>query len=812
MPCWINNPFKNTVMKKLTRIVQVFLMVMLLSFAFRSVAQQGGDMKQVQDQMKKAQELIKKQMGDKVPQLLEAMKKAQAQIDQANRQLDSTNKTLPADKQIPAGNTRLSDMKMADPAKMIGDINKNLEKNMAALTQAQANRAAHADNNLPAMVVTAKSSALPALNDSTLQVLVKQLLVPVTKSLDSANHFLHLKLDGVIKDVKVDVPATGIAFFTIGVPKYVSRYLICKGALAKPHNAWALNNLGIMLRDMKKYKQAIPVFKRALNFSKSDTIQVNMGWAMAYFGDFNGAKVAFNAALAVDPEFTPAYEGLATVAYKQGDRLAVFACLLKEIKGFGKKGKKGPSPAFVDLAESISDQQTMDQMGKPSAANPEDDHTYDNPDGDEGNEEVTENNTEEMPNYPSMGGFFAQDVDHVTQNNLAFLKNYQVIKTAIAASRANVAARQSGLTRLHTAPKYDDEGNRVGTYNYERHYKIFHRIHVQFEERVSYIHKQFDEEMDPLMKNITLQNADMVRDYLKELQKCTNEDCVNAVNCIWIPKLHNQASTNLGAVSAVWTRFFKRMIDNANWYIGASSPFIKRMAQDDWNKYMNAIREDDCRQARLGLYTKWLPAQACVSAGLDPYLPLYHTLNCIIPVREIQHGTDPSTVKTKKLLTYPDYCDPKVSTYQVPFGAGNFDSSCSGWSISIGSDEASAFFGKSFGKHKEEDTNRAGISLGISKDIGGTAGGIELKGSVGATVKLGYDFDNHGNMVDKFVELEGTAGVSGKATTGNDVADKTLGLPSGSAGVKLGVTFKALMGPDHDDNDWHVTDVSAGKH
>lgn len=754
------------------------------------------------------------------------MKKAQAQMASAQHMLDSIKKTMgtipaltpeqqklmqkymPKGTTVPNANSVVQNYKLPDVSKLQDSIAQNTQKNRMILEQYQAKTNYARSQNLPQKKANVVHlSALPPFDDRAAAAVATQMLPHIIHGLDSTDMTIRPALDKILADPKLSASGTGVMLMATNTSHYAAEYLICKDVIRDAKDCWKLNDLGVVLRNELRYKDCIQVFRYACSFSDSlVAIQVNLGWACSYYGDFDGAKTWFNKALSKSPTLTSALEGLATVAYQQGDRQALFTCLMKEIRGFGGGGP-GPSDAFSNLCGSVDNDQTMSDIAnaasQPGAnTNPADDHTYDNPDGGDGNEEVTENNTSDPPTYPSMGNMFANSVDNDIDDLYHINDFYAAIKKAMAASAANVAAIQGSLTRLHTAPKYDDEGNRTGTYNYERFYILFHKVHEEFEKRCSYIYKQTDEKLDPLIKNITIMDADLIKNWSARRAQCTNDQCLHDADCEYKPKFSGAAATDLGAVSECWSSHFRDLIDACNWYVDASSPWIKRMRQDDWNKYMNAIREDDVRHAVLSMYYKWVPAQASTVAVTGQIIKQLEGMTCTVQVREIAAtGPNPQDVPLKKLKTAPDYCNPK-SAMKVPFGVGSLTDDCSGWMLQVGTDDANMKIGQVLGKHKEDDTYRAGVSVGFGVESEAKVPG--MTGKVGAHVQIGagYIFDNSGSVTGRYAEGELLVGASGSMGTGNSMADNLIGQ-QGSLGVSATVTMVAMKGQD-----WKVTNSS----
>ena len=194
--------------------------------------------------------------------------------------------------------------------------------------------------------------------------------------------FVKAELDKLVGDSTINLAGTGIMLMGNGIPKAAGGYLICKDIIRNPNSIWAINDLGILYRDDKKYTEAIQCFQYAEKLNDSSIIiKGNLVWTISYYGDFNKTKEYFNKALAIDPNYSSALEGLATIAFQQGDIAALFQCLAKQIKYFGGGGS-GPSADFVNLCDGVKTDQQMQNMGK-DEGDPTNDHTYDNENADD---------------------------------------------------------------------------------------------------------------------------------------------------------------------------------------------------------------------------------------------------------------------------------------------------------------------------------------------------------------------------------------------------------------------------------------------
>ena len=744
------------------------------------------------------------------------MKMVEAQLAKAQHILDSAKKLHP---EIPS-DTKLKKLPNMDSLSALTKKNSDVLKNIQG--QAKQQR----DDNLPKSIAANNAFDIKVPNEKDIITIAQKMLPAAIEGLNRYNILLKDMLDQSVNDTTINVAGTGMMLSATGMPKQVCQYMVCKDVIRNPKNVWTINDLGVILRNEKRYPESIQCFKYACSFSDSlYIIKTNLAWATSYYGDFIQAKKYFNEALAIDPDFGSAMEGLALIAYQQGDIQALFTCLSKEVKGFGGGGP-GPSDNFANICGSVATDQQMNNLGNANQSNPSDDHTYDNDTGDEGNQDPPPTADNEPPSYPSMGGIFAQSIDELPAFRQKLASFYKMIKDAQKKEADRVAEKQHSLPRLAPPTYTDDQGNQVTPYSYEKYYKLFHTIHESFEKRASYIYKQWDDEMKPLLLSIATKDGDMFKAYTKELAACKFSDavkekkCIEDAECKWKPIMRGSKAADLGAISILWKKYIEQLNAASDWYIGASSPFIKRVHQPDWNEYMNRVREQDIRGAVLNMYEKWVGWQA--SINIDALHDLQ--VECRTEIREIPaNGPNPKDVKLKKLKTAPDYCDNKVSGRDYTIKGFGYKSDCSGTTITVpigkvGPADVGLVYKTSISsRHKEDDYSRLGLTLGmgVSQKIGanGAGGsGASMTGSIDLTIEAGYQFGADGSVNGKYASTELAVGTKGKVTTGDDNADALLHTAKFNKGFDIKVEVVALKGADGTYGGWNVTDVDGTRH
>lgn len=780
----------------------------LILFAVNVCAQTPAQQKKIDEAMKKAQQAM--QQAKQNPEVKKAMEEYKKQMPSIQHQLDSIKKTKDG--------AAMGDVNMPDVDKPIAlpDMDKlkaDQKKLQSQLGKIKDGLHANITKGLPQRNENANVNSFTAIGQNEIIAFATAMLPKAAAGMQFIDMFLKQQADKIADDTTANAHGTGMLLMAMGFPKYIVQYLVCKGVLRNPANPWAVNDLGIIFRNEKQYKQAIQCLKYAAGFNDSlIIIKTNLAWATAYYGDFTNAKKYFDEVLKLDENFGPALEGNAMVAYQQGNTQALFAALAKQIKRIGGGGA-GPSQEMTNLCGGvIMDEQTNGMGKKQNQSDPTKNNTYDNNNGEDGeNQDPPPTAGSEPVNVPSLDIIFAKSKNDVAAK-AAKTKTYtDLINQKIAESQSRVTNLGSKLSRLAPAPYMDDQGNQVTPYSYEKFYTLFHQVHIEFEKRASFLYKNFDEEINNLSTGDAAQALSFWNGYYAELKSVKDEPDMIAFKCKWGPKALGLSNIFFTGACDLFAKHYKKLAEQINWYVSASTPFIKRVHKPDWNDYMNAIRQDDVRHAILLTYEKWLVLQN-MAYGVMPLSVAYPDVVCQTEVREIEAtGPDPKNVPLKKLHTYPDYCDPKEPPSGFDAGFAGIESNCDHFKVYVKLPLTGTPFGvgafaeKIYNKKfKEGDVYRLGGTFAFSSD-GGLRGGLlnnagagALKGiindmplpSFGASVDVGMQFDNDGRPNGRYVA--GTIQGALDANNNNAVVNDAM------KNVKLSATTEIFSGRNSD--------------
>jgi hypothetical protein len=532
-----------------------------------------------------------------------------------------------------------------------------------------------------------------------------------------------------------------------------------------------------------------------------------------------GAKNLFQQVLDSIPDYQLAWEGMGMIAYQQGDTQGLFNALAHQLKTVGAGGD-GPSDDFTSFCGGVMTDEAMNAMANAGgqSSSPLDDHTFDNNNGeDEQNQDPPPTADDEYPNYQvSLGGIFANSIDQLQPVAAKLVTNTNMIKQKIQEAADKTAAKQKAITRRLAPDAYlDDQNNQITPANYTKWYNLFHMVHQSFEKRLQWIYKQYDADWTKLLNSISAQKIEFDENTTKAYLKCTNDQERHDYYCTWTPKAKGALGMDLEGISALFTKYMQQIQDQADWYISASTPDIKRVHDVPWNDYMNQIREEDIRHGILNLYARWLVMQTFITDPMKITLAQHEEV-CMTQVREIPAtGPDPSTVKLKKLKTAPDYCDRSEKPDDYAIGGLSYYSDCDrtrwsltppsplGWKAGIGAGpfKAEGQAGVTLTltyevvhsrKFKEDDYTQVGAIIGIGAKGELSAGGDgkigPLSGSANATltgagnlnIGIGTRYDSNYNQVGKYSTVDGNLGMTGNATLSGGAFGQSADLYNGS--------------------------------
>jgi tetratricopeptide (TPR) repeat protein len=776
---------------------------LLLIFALNVSAQtpQGVDMKKVQEQIKQAQALIKQKMG------AADMKKVEDAMQQAREQTKKTGMKNAQGKDIT--DSAVNAIQMPDPGKTVQNMSDDLNKNMAALQNMQQKTHQAITQGLP-QKGTGLFSAVPNAQKLQIVAYAQAMLAAALPKLNQLNPMLKSALDGVLKDTTITPQAQGMMLLATGAPLPAIQYLVCKGVIKQPSNPWAANSLGVLFRADHKYKEAVQCFKYAYWINPCMLIKSNLAWAIAYYGDFSTAKKYFHDVLAIIPDYADAWEGLGMIAYQEGDTATLFQCLASQLKVSGMGGPdSGPSDNFTSFCGGVKMDQEMANIGQ-SQSNDPPPPANSSGNGDDGdNQDPPPTAGVEYPTFPSMGGIFAQNIDDLMptlERAPAALANIIAKKKD---SQQTVIAIAGGLSKMDERPYTDDQGMKVTPFRYSKFVIQFHGVEAEYAGRLGYVMKEYNTKREKLVLSIIANMTSFNDAYTVALKNAHTDDELKAVNCDFKKRARSEVGSNFSGASALFSEYFVKMKDQVDWFIGESTPFIKRMHKPDWNTYLNEVRRDDMNQAVLNMYESWVQLQG-VAAPAALLALMTAPMDCTTTLRLMDgnaEGPKPQEVKFKKFETPPAPCDKMFNTDQK-YKYATIHRDCDGTRVAVypivvsksgsidagplkGSAEATAKLGFVMQTIAKNGETRVGTTANVSAEVSiGVAakdGDKTTNSKAGASAGASATFE--GNF-DSTIRIDKDGSVIGRAKSGNfDAsvkveAEGSISDPLGAASAK----------------------------
>lgn len=785
-------------MKKI-QLLSVLVTILLFFFSNKISAQHRPDMATVKQQMARAQYMIDSAKKAN-PEIQAALNKYGKMQPDVQNQLDSFHKANPKniDKvKMPTADELTKKTPLPDFEK----IAKITETSNAQIQKYRALTAQNITEGLPKPNAGNNFTAIPDADNNAIVAIATAMQKVCIDSLNRINPYFKQALDTFALDTTSTTAAKGMLMIGEGYSKFASKYLVCKGIVENHNNPWAINDLGTFLRNDNRLPEAIRCFKYAFSFN--DTFQIikcNMAWATAYYGDFINAKKMFREIVQRIPSFNLAWEGLGMVAYKQGDLATVWECMKAQLKTFSGGDNSGPSDEFTSICDNVMQEQDMKKIdGQGEQTSPMNDNTFtnDNGEGDD-NQDPPPTADSESPIYEeSLGGMFAQNIDQMQPINLQLKSFYDKILGKIKSAKDKVTEAQKGLSRLEPPAYTTDQGETITPHSFKKLNVLFHIVQKQYSQRISWIHKGFEKEWKDLENSLTAQRIAFDENSTKALSKCRSDQEVHDFYCIWGPKAKGFLGQNLMGVSKLWSDYFKKVTNTSDWYVSATTPFIKRMVKQDWNKYLNAVREDDIRNSILGFYAKWLPMQGLATDGIAVQI-MSVEVSCQTEIREIPaNGPDPKMVKLKKLHTAAPYCDRKAPGTSIDAVLFSYEDNCDHTKfvfkpphpfkfestigagpvkggVKVGVDIGFALEEVKDPKFSDKNYYKAGIIIGVGAEASGSfkvGNGVSNMGGEGkmgalATIEFGSRYNQDLSKQGNYSAVSLSEGISGKLNLG----------------------------------------------
>jgi tetratricopeptide (TPR) repeat protein len=782
--------------------------ILLLMIAFTSVnilhAQSQQDMqKQIEAAKKKLAELQSN------PQVQQAMQRArhvmdslkgnskfQKEMSQNNVLLDSLKKTHP----------ELSDINMPDMNNIripsfdsINSTLNNASNKLQSFSKAM-------DKGMPQKNMLHHVEKLAALSGNDLKALANIVLKNTKSGLNIA---MLTTLNKMRIDTSINIAATGAFLLASGASPNAAAFLICYGILKDPKDEWAVNDLGVYFRNQKNYEKSLQCYFYAnkLDTGHSKVINVNIGWASAYYGDFDAADKYFDKALSIDNNYSTALEGKALLAYQNGDIKKLFECLARELKFIGGAGggSNGPSDDFANVCAGAYANNTLNT--KEQTQNPNDDHTFDNSNTDEDNSQDPPPGADvDDITYPMYKKIFVSDAKQIMSAIAEFFELSKQSMKSILYWRNEVKQTMQKRKPLYFAPYNDKDGSIVYPKSFSKFVALFHTAEMQFERRTEWYTEKLLKKIDAYRETMISRDGDMMKQYINELLECgklsgaAEDRCTREVNCKWIPQMYQSKQNDLDVVAKAWDDYYNNISKTIQWFIDATAPFISRVHDEDWNEYLNKERQLEVRTAIINAYGNW---GGCIGAIASPILGyIQQQAPSCAPVEVAGvNAPDPFSKKPKHIKEFEGPCyDMKFNTFGVGLTA---EETCHSTTIGFEAGPLKLFYthvNDPIYAQNHEYTNEVGTNISVSKDVDI----VKLEGkdnaeksivSAGAGVEGSVDlkFDNNWNFTSGSSNVSASANIGG-INMGGISATRTVEMVAGQLNVNpLSVTTTAPL-------------------
>ena len=801
---------------------------LLLLFAFISVnafAQKPPDAAQLEAMLKKAQKQIEDAKRNH-PEVQRALEDYKRKIPQIKYAMDTLKAKHPG-------------MKMPE----LPDIDKLTKSPDFDKIIAQQKEQQQKLQKLKTTVMVSNRQGLPEpsgriINDQAIDTSkIRSWAAGIkNKAAAALGPVLTTELDETYADTSVNPSAVGMLLIASGLPKYTGQYLVCKTLTEHPDNAMSINDLGIFFRFDKDYDKAIQCFLLAQRINDTCTeIKANLGWAYAYAGNFIKAKSYFNSILNKKPEYGTAIEGLSLIAYKEGDLQTFWNNLAKQMMTANRTGGYSgtPSGQMASFCAGVMAEDQINQMDK-GGNNKTANNSFNNasPADPKGQSDEPSLQTEDDINYAA----FIPDFPAEAKKYSAAVSNDNIRKyyKEIEAYKANVAS----LGKMLPIPKqFVNEAGELETdtdWGNDTHYKFFHQVHEEYNRRTSHIIGEYGDKLASSAQGFAATFNGVYKAYANALKACSEDDhckydtaecpCIKKIKCNYMPKLSGAISSYIMSVGDVTATAISKIENESVWYTDASSPMIQFVPQKNWNNYMNAIREQDMRTAKL-----LIMAHAQHNAATyESYVAIAKALG-VEGECEFELSVMPPDFKTprlKKLKTFPEPCKTPPSTGSL--GPIHYIDDCNHTRVGItvaknkynytsgpakasAEAEVSLFFEKIKNKQfTEGDYYRGGMELHAKAEYNyadknsGSFGLVDAKASAGfhakgeITVDAFQAWDANGRPMKKGFSVDASGSVSGETNVNLAIGKNNTDLIKNSfdKGFHVSGEFSAVYGAD----------------
>ncbi len=562
-------------------------------------------------------------------------------------------------------------------------------------------------------------------------------------------------------------------------------YEVTMGAAKDAKDGIIAGNFGVLLKNAGKYEDSLKVLLYAENLlPQYAVIQTNLGWTIAYLGDFFTAKSKFQKAINLDAYDLKAYEGMGLLFRVEGNIPEASKYLRMSLKlGFSRVAAnnlslvEGKVDAVITTspdtteAESTPGMKISDVLQFPYA--------------DGQNSHGSSNGKLEFAAAPE---FFSISLKRIADGGMKneFLRYDELKKAEFKTAYDAFYEAQQQLDQFPPAPIR--EGNSV---IYPRSYEpeVFALIDLEhiFARRHLLRNQKF---LRRFQNEIHLPVSDRFfsaqKQFVSEVQQCDHDDpCGRAAAAKFCGvKLSSINSVN-GSFQTLWTKYVQEQRDDFKSYYDFAAPWLREIKDAKLNQYMNQRREFFIKASdpieELGV---WGPYGVVVGNNWSDKCgdPHYH-----------QEPPPPDIYSAKKLKVYPEpYGSCHVPQYKFAGGVGVFgaatEATCDSLKVEFSVIGIYGGADRKFGATEKDDVTTLHFGYALksaiaASPVGGASVGVKfgdyvsfrdgalVDQGVEATGKIDGSLGNKevGNLKNQIVKLESVqiSGESGPRSSGN---------------------------------------------
>jgi|GEM_PF-6809371 len=561
------------------------------------------------------------------------------------------------------------------------------------------------------------------------------------------------QLDKSVADLKSAPQVSNVAMVYLfndeAEPLNKALYLAATSVLADPKDAADISNLGVALKNAEDYRRSFKVLLYADQLQpQSPVILSNLGWTIAYLGDFATAKARFNVALLLDPEYANAMEGLGTLAQVEHDSATaskyLLASLLRHFSPTAAKAeaknKQAPMQRRAkEEAEKIK-QNPISKPQPPASTEPEDPDTYE---GARWADAIWSPFDQPRQSFdkPPVPDFIDGAIAKASQEGKNDEHYYAARTTLVNAQGEAFMRALAALPEdpLHPAPRVEG-GQTVYPRSYEKEVFALRDL----------------ERMVILRSGIIRQNFDKEQTYLFSVGHGIEIDNMGKADSC--PPFAAFSNASHATYYQSWQAMYARTLPELDKYYRYSAYWIQAIADPKIREEENERRAYVVRALYHTLILDWGGWSSFINPG---------PCGSDKPKPEARGTVDELTAKNGKLKIFPEpYGSCHVPTGSIDGGFIALDATCESLKLTLKGEILKFSAERKFGEKESDDITTFRVTAGAEKALDLKLNGVKYgTGKLGAEVSYFIQTQN-GHVLDQGVDSQ--IGFTGKINAGDD--------------------------------------------